>query len=243
MKGDSDISPWHQRQKPAALSIVTFILFGAICTVAGFGLGSYFIDQDSREAIELFGQLSTEKVELNGQVSRLRQQLSILESGSKIDRLSVQQTQKKLAEMQSTQKELEEKLAFYQRIMAPEKANEALYIQSFRLISMPEANRHKFVLTLSQGVGKKRATKGSFSISVSGQLAGEEKKLQLKDLNEEQKNSLPFNFRYFQTITRNLILPDGFVPQSLVVNIKPSRKGDETVEKEWDWKRLAETEY
>ncbi len=242
MKGGLDFSPWHHRQKPASLSIVTFILFGAICGITGFGLGNYLVDRDAREAIELFSQLSTEKVVLTGQVSRLKQQLSVIESGSQVDRLSVQQTQKRLTDMQVTLGELKEKLAFYQRIMAPEKINESLYIQDVRLISMPEVNSHKFMLTLSQGVGKKRAIKGVVELFISGQIGSEDKTLKFKELNVEHKSNIPFSFRYFQTVTRDLALPDGFTPHSVQVKLNPSGKKAESVEKTWDWAELVSAE-
>jgi predicted transcriptional regulator len=243
MKGGLDFSPWHHRQGPASLSVVTFILFGAICGVAGFGLGSYLVDREASEAIELFNQLSAEKVALTSEVGVLKQQLSILESASQVDRLSVQQTQKRLTDMQARLGESKEKLGFYQRIMAPEKANEGLYIQDFRLIPLPEINRHKFMLTLAQGVGKKRAIKGSISLSIRGQVKGDDKVLQFKELNAEHKSSISFSFRYFQTITRDLILPDDFVPQALQVNLKPSGKKAEGVEKVWNWNELTTTAF
>lgn len=240
MKGGLDISPWHHRQKPAPLSMITLILFGVICVAAGFGLGNYLVEQEAREAIELFDQLSAENERLSRQVDALKQQQSILESGSKIDRLSVSQIQNKLSEMHATHRELKEKLAFYQRIMAPEKINEALYIQDFRLLKIPGSSNFKFMLTLSQGVGKKRAIKGSISLWVVGQLDGENRELQLKELIDAPKSSLPFSFRYFQTISSDLTFPEGFVPESLSIKVKPSNKGAEAVEREWDWKSLIE---
>lgn len=243
MKGGLDFSPWHHRQRPASLSVVTFILFGAICGVAGFGLGNYLVDREAREAIELFNQISAEKTALISEVGVLSRQLSILESASQVDRLSVQKTQKRLADMQAKLGELKEKLGFYQRIMAPEKAKEGLYIQDFHLIPLPEMKSHKFMLTLAQGVGKKRAIKGSISLSIRGQIKGDDKVLQLKELNTEHKSSIPFSFRYFQTITRDLILPDDFVPRALQLNLKPSGKKTEGVEKVWNWNELTTTEF
>ncbi len=240
MKGNLDTSPWHHRQKPASLSALTFILFGTICGAAGFGVGVYLIDRDARQAIDLFQEITTENSALKGHVERLKQQNSIFESGSKVDQLSVQKAQERLGEMQAALGETKEMLAFYQRIMAPEKSNDSLYIQNVRVISMAESRHYKFMLTLAQGVGNKRSTKGEYSLVLSGKLVGEAKSFRLNELVSVKKSSQPFKFRYFQTEAWNLVLPDGFVPEKLRVTLKPSTKGVERVDKEWQWLQLVE---
>jgi hypothetical protein len=240
MKGNLDTSPWHQRQKPARLSVLTFVLFGTISGAAGFGVGSYLVDKDVRQAINLFEELTVENKVLKDELERLKQQGAILESGSKVDRLSVQKAQERLGEVQSILGKTEEKLAFYQRIMAPEKSNDSLYIQNVRVIPTIGGGHYKFMLTLAQGVGNKRSTKGEYSLVISGKLAGEIKEMRLNDLAEVKKSSQPFKFRYFQTEAWNLVLPDGFAPEKLRVTLKSSTKGVGRVEKEWQWKQLIE---
>lgn len=240
MKVNLDTSPWHHRQKPASLSTLTFILFGTICGVAGFGVGGYLIDREARQAIDSFEGIVVLNSALNEELEQLKLQKAILESGSKVDQLSVGKAQERLGEMQAILGETKDKLAFYQRIMAPEKSSDSLYIQNVRVISTDGGSHYKFMLTLAQGVGNKRSAKGEYSLLISGKLAGETKEMRLNELAKVKKNSQPFKFRYFQTAAWSLVLPDGFAPEKLRLTLKPSIKGVGRVEKEWQWKELIE---
>lgn len=235
-----DTSPWHQRKVRGQWSLFVLVLLALASGVVGVALERYLIDE---AAFQLFSEnqhLSDENILLNGENLELKRQISIHESASKIDQLSVEEAQKQLGESQLKLEEIREKLLFYQRIISPEKVIKGIHIRAFRLIGTSDNRRQKYILTLSQGADIKKAIKGAVSITVSGHENGVEKTLKLEVLDQEKKKTLSFNFRYLQSFTRSFNWPEGFLPDKVLIEVKPSGKKSKKIEQTWGWSKLEE---
>lgn len=235
-----DTSPWHQREARAPLSLLPLILFSLISGIAGVALGKYLINEEAFQALSENRQLLDESRLLNGENLELKRQISIHENSSKIDRVSVEKTQSRLSALQKELGETREKLAFYKRIILPEKSIEGVQIRAFRLIGGLENSKHRYILTLSQGASKTKEVKGIVSIKVNGRENGVEKSLDLKELDQEKKTTLSFQFRYLQSFTRSFSWPENFVPEKVSIELKTSGKKSKKIEQTWQWRKLEE---
>ena len=51
----------------------------------------------------------------------------------------------------------------------------------------------------------------------------------------EQDSSWPFSFRYFQDFNRQVILPDGFTPEKVNIEVRSRTKSVASVEQSFLW--------
>lgn len=105
------------------------------------------------------------------------------------------------------QKQLQRELNFYRSVMAPENNAEGVAIYSAELLPGLETGQQRLELTLMQLEKRKQPIKGRVEVSLIGTLDGKASTVTLKSLTEQ---TLGFSFRYFQTLSSEFSLPEGF---------------------------------
>ncbi len=63
--------------------------------------------------------------------------------------------------------------------------------------------------------------------------------LDLGDLAASADERLDFSFRYFQNLEADLVLPEGFAPQRVIVKLTPKGKAVKAVEESFAWRVKA----
>jgi hypothetical protein len=86
---------------------------------------------------------------------------------------------------------------------------------------------YRYGFTVSQLVEGVGETSGSIDIKVSGRQGDKDKTLSLKQLKGSRPTKLAMRFDHFQTIEGQLVLPEGFEPKALTVEIRPA--GDKLI--------------
>ena len=198
--------------------------------VVGLLCGRYLLNEIGPSAIGTASLLSDEVEELQIENNELKRKIAIFENASRVDRLAERRTTEDLLELESQLSTAQKELEFYSHIISPENQNNELQIQSFRLI---EDLKPRFIVNLSQGVGKNRLVKGVLHIQATGLLHGEKHVLSLMDFDVEKRTRIKFSFRYFQSIEGEIVWPDEFVLESVQVWIKPETQGLSEVTKSW----------
>ena len=176
------------------------------------------------------GQLSEDVDQLQEEVLELRRQIAISENVSRVDRLAEQRTTADLLKLQEQLAASNKELEFFRRIISPDKSNNELQIQSFRLF---DDVKPRYVLNLTQGISKNRVVKGVVHMQATGYLYGEKHVLSLMEFDTKRRFKLPFSFRYFQSIEGKIKWPDGFKLESVLVWLKPETKGLSEITKSW----------
>ena len=78
--------------------------------------------------------------------------------------------------------------------------------------------------------------KGEVDFSVEGTQDGEARTYGLTELlPEDGDSSWPFAFRYFQDFDRELVLPEGFTPERINVEVISRTKSIANVKETFDW--------
>ena len=81
-----------------------------------------------------------------------------------------------------------------------------------------------------------RSVKGRVDFSLEGAQDGVATTYKLEQLlPEDGSGSWPFAFRYFQDFDRELILPDGFMPEKINVEVVSNTKSIASVKQSFDW--------
>ncbi|MBY5980405.1 DUF6776 family protein [Ferrimonas balearica] len=134
-----------------------------------------------------------------------------------------QQSQAETREMMARQREqiqaLETDLTFFRNIMAPEKTADGVQIHDFILDETADLDRFRFRLVLTQQKIRKRFVKGNVTLTLYGSEQGQAVSRDLTQLGVDGAG-LKFSFRYFQQLEDEFTLPQGFVPERLVVQLR-----------------------
>jgi hypothetical protein len=94
-------------------------------------------------------------------------------------------------------------------------------VQELRLTAGEAPREFRYSFTVSQLIEDVGETSGSIGIKLSGRQGGKEKTLTLDRLKGSQPTKLTMRFDHFQSFEGHLVLPEGFEPQALTVEIDP----------------------
>ena len=228
LQGQSRSRRWVQRAVVAAIIAVGGYLvfeFGRI--QAGYN----FLDAaEERERSE------QRVAELEGEIVALREQIALLETHRDIDREAYRAVEASLIELQSKIQEQRDAIGFYRGIVSPADGNKGLRVQDLKLTRGKEEREYTLHLVLVQAMRHDRKVSGDVSLSVDGDLDGVETSYSYAQLlPEEADEGWSFSFRYFQDFDRQLVLPAGFTPERVTIEVHSRTRSIASIEESFSW--------
>jgi hypothetical protein len=190
-----------------------FVLM-ALCLFTGYRLGNYYHNFQSTTLEQQKIRLEQLYQEQALQVERIH----TLEVELTVEQLANQNAQVTLNEMADEHYQLKKQLGFYEKVMAPEKGANGLVIDNVKISASQSPNHYNFQITLVQQQLKKRYAKGYVDLIVTGSLANKPSQLVLADISTVTKKKLSFSFKYFQVISGDFTLPEGFIAENIEVS-------------------------
>jgi hypothetical protein len=178
---------------------------------------------------EQSSRLLEEKKFLTGQVA-------VLERSAGIDRQATEDVRNDLAGLEEELQAAREEVEFYRGIISPAAVQSGLRIHRFKL--KPEAlpGRYIYNLVLTQLTQNKRPVSGVVDWRISGLMLGEPGELALAGVTRPGVQQLKFRFRYFQSLTGVITLPEGFEASYVTLTITPAGNDrQEVVQQVFDW--------
>jgi len=204
-----------------------------------FELGRIQGGYNSIDARSEKAELLDTVVGLQGEVMTLKEEVALQQTHRDIDREAYSVVEKNLGELQQEIQEQRSALEFYRGIMAPEDGGRGLRVQGIKLRRGAEEREYVVRLVLVQLMQHDRTVKGDVDLTLEGEQDGEVKLYSLGELvPEDQDGSWPFQFRYFQSFDRALVLPDGFTPERLHVELRSQTKSVDSVEQSFAWQTV-----
>ena len=212
------------------LFLIGLFIFVAI---GGYFFGQYRAGFNLLEAKEIEAELKTAIYLQEQQKAEVQDQLAIAKRANQVDVAAHQQIKIDLKDLQQENFELREEVDFYRGIVAPRESSQGLRIDQFSVTKTSGHNLYHFTLVLTQVKKNQRFTRGSVKLTFEGAKNGLPKTLALNQLSVEKKKDLKFKFRYFQKLEGDLVLPDGFIPRQVLVNVIPRKK--KNIQSHFDW--------
>lgn len=229
-------NPWRVRVF-IALSLTIIILAGWIL----FEYGRFSSGFDSIDAYKERGELMDFQRQLENQVEELREQKALLERASQIEKKAYAELDVNLKILQAEVLELKGELAFYRGIVSPANASAGLRLQRFIVESTGQPRSYRSKVVLTQVLKNHRLARGYVRLSMEGLLNGQLMTLSLKDLTEKQIKEIRYQFKYFQNLEEDLLLPEGFKPLRAMIQVVPTSGTDQnTIEKTIELAKLGE---
>lgn len=230
--------PHIQMHSPRLTWLVRGVLL-TLVVVSGyliFELGRISAGYDILEAAAERGLYEDRIVELEGEITRLKQDVALLETHRDIDREAYREVENSLSSLQAKIVEQQDALAFYRGIVSPADGKPGIRVQDLTLTRGDQERQFNVRLVLVQSMRHDRKVSGDVQLSVQGSQDGEETSYELAQLLPEDVDSAwPFSFRYFQNFDRRLLLPDGFTPRQIRVEVRSRTRSIDSIEASFDW--------
>lgn len=166
----------------------------------------------------------------------LTQEVALLETHREVDREAYKEVETSLVGLQAKIQEQRDAIAFYRGIVSPTDGNAGLRVQDLKLTRGNEEREFRVRLVLVQAMKHDRKVSGDVNLSVEGSEGGVQKTYAFADLQPASGDSAwPFSFRYFQNFDRQLVLPDGFTPERVKVEVRSRTRSISSIEESFAW--------
>lgn len=220
-------------------SAMLLIIIIALALFCGYRMGNYY---HGYQSLTLIQQQTRLEAMYQKNVVQTRR-INTLEVELEVERMANQKSQSTLKLIEQQHYKVKKELAFYEKVMAPEKQADGLVIDGVTVTKTESPNHFRFQVVLVQQLLRKRYVKGHVTLSLHGSLNDKPTTLPLEKVSILSKKDLSFSFQYFKNINGNMMLPEGFVPESISVSaILPKSKWQkyDRVDQSYSWSQALD---
>ena len=228
LQGHSPARTWATRVVIASLAVV------AVYLVYEFGRiqAGYNVVDASGERAGYEVRVGT----LEAEILSLKEQIALLETHRDIDRQAYTEVEASLTDLQAKIQEQKDAIAFYRGIVSPADCNKGLRVQDLKLTRGDAEREYNIHLVLVQALQHDRKVSGNVNLTIEGDQDGVETTYEYKELlPEDMDGGWAFSFRYFQDFERQVILPDGFTPQRVNIEVRSRTRSIASIAESFSW--------
>ena len=216
------------------------LLWGAVAVVMVLGAyvlyewGKYRGGFDSRSAAREKSSLLEQVGELKRSNTRLREEIALMTASQEVDREAYGRVEATLTDLQNEIQRNREELAFYRGIVSPADGKRGLKIQDLRVTTNGgDGYRLRLVLVMEAARHDRRVS-GNVALTLEGEKDGQPVRYPLTELVSDN-GEMDFSFRYFQDFDRQIVLPDGFTPERILVEVRSRTRSISSIEESFAW--------
>lgn len=135
---------------------------------------------------------------------------------------------------------LTEQVTFYQKVVAPELSEDGFSIDGVQVAKTASENYFQLSMVLIQQTRVKSTINGVLNIQIHGSQNDRPTQLSLADIAMIEDDELRYSFKYFQTKELLFALPEGFIPERLVINtdIRQYRRSRGNYSRTLEWAEI-----
>lgn len=223
--------PWRK-----ALVRLGFLL---VLVIVGGGASLYGYNRGilvNGDAIAERDRLDVQVQDMTEQLEVLQQELINSEQAGAVDRQALEEVQGTILNLRETIAQLQEDVLFYKQIMSPENAESGLSIGQLDLLGTDDENRVRYRIELRQVGNNENLVTGYANVNILGTRERQEISLPLRSVAlDEDQLDIKLQFRYFQNIQGDLVLPEGFEPQGIQILAVDDSNDGKTIQKSFAW--------
>lgn len=194
-------------------SAILLLVIVVITLFCGYRLGNFYHGYQ----VQTLAQQQARLDFTYQQLAEKTQYINTLEVELEVERMANQRSQQTVKAIEQAHYQVKKELAFYEKVMAPEKQANGLVIDGVNLTKTESPDHYRFQVVLVQQLLRKRYAKGHIELSITGSLDNKPTSIALSALSTLDKKDLSFSFQYFQIISGELTLPKNFVPETINV--------------------------
>jgi hypothetical protein len=225
----------HSRRRTIAQR-AGIVLLIAVCGYLVFEFGRIQADYSIVDALQERRQLEVRIEDLQAEIKSLREQIVLLETHREIDREAYKEVEDSLMSLQAKIQEQSDAIAFYRGIVSPADGNSGLRVQDLKLSRSSAERVYNVRLVLVQSLQHDRKVSGDVNLTVEGTQDGMAMSYPYEELlPEETAGNWAFSFRYFQDFEREIVLPDGFTPERINIEVRSTTRSISSIEESFSW--------
>jgi len=173
---------------------------------------------------------------LQGDIAALKQDVALLETHGHVDREAYKDVEARFTALEAKILEQTEAIAFYRGIVSPADGTAGLRVQDMKLSRGQSERAYNIRLVLVQSLQHDRKVSGDVSLTIDGDLDGATTTYDFSQLlPADSSASWSFSFRYFQDFDREIVLPDGFSPETITIEVRSRTRSISSIEAVYSW--------
>ena len=180
-------------------------------------------------------ELEVEIERLQKANAELRAQVAELETGRVSHQQESAELARSVAELQAQVARQSQDLAFYRGIVGSTIGAPTIKVQSFQVHPGSAPRHHRLRLVLVQAVRPDNVVAGTVALTLQGTERGKPITYSLGRLTADGRDQLTFSFRYVQDLDEEIVLPDGFEPARVSVEVRASGRSGTPFNQSFDW--------
>lgn len=212
------------------------LLIAALALYIVYEYGRFNAGYDRLAAAQHRTEFEVEIERLNKSNRELRTHLAELDTiriGRAREQAEVTRT---IGDLQAQVAKQTQELAFYRGIVAQGATAVGVKVQQVHIT--PGTKHQHFVMHISlmRSVRPDNVAVGSIAMSVDGTSSdGKPQTLDLQALTTAKQKDLPFNFRYFENLDQDVVLPTGFTAEKMAVEVRSNKKDVAPASQSFPW--------
>lgn len=217
----------------AMILVLTLMLM-----LAGYYSGLYRGSTLESSAIVERDRLRLSYVEAEKQIKLFEQQVANLTLGSEVDRKATEQVRTEIVDLKNRIAELERDNTFYRDLMRPESDDQGISVAAPSLAVLADIpNAYDYKMVVKQLSANRSQVVGYLELTLVGvNSEGKAKRFSLHQLSPSiTTEKIKLNFRYFQRLEGQLILPEAFTPERIELKIVSLQPKKALIEKTFNW--------
>ena len=224
-------------------SFIVVLIIAGVCYLIGYDHGAH----QRGFSIGQQDQVQQNKLErLTQEADDLRQELASFKLNEALDRKAKEEIHRQLAEQSAQIAALERDITVYRGMMSSgnNQNPQGISIGTFYVSPSNKANNYHYKLVVQKLAASDDVFDGQLSFKLNGiSMEGDQElpaSFPLHALSKQYTDmQIALNFKYFQNIEGDLMLPQGFTPRTVTLVVRSSsKKYPATIEKELEWNVL-----
>jgi cell division protein FtsB len=215
---------------------VVFAVVVVVCGYLVFEFGRIQANYNIVDAAKERDAYEARITELQAQIKSLNEEVVLLETHRDIDREAYKDVEHSLTALQAKIQEQTDAIAFYRGIVSPADGAAGLRVQDLKLSRGAAERAYNVRLVLVQSLKHDRKVSGDVNFVVEGTQDGAATSYAYSQLlPETEKEGWVFSFRYFQDFEREIVLPDGFTPERVNIEVRSKTRSIASIEESFSW--------
>ncbi|MFM7708874.1 MAG: DUF6776 family protein [Gammaproteobacteria bacterium] len=223
---------WLASRPGLALIVIVLLAFLA----ATYAVGRWHAGFDARRALDARSASEAALRERDATIVELRRQVAELDTLKAAQERERQEVSKTIGELQAEVARQSQQLDFLRGVVAGGAAPApSVAIRELRVVPAPTGGRYLLRIALARPGRPEREVTGSVRITVEGQRNGRLARLELREVSPSRAPQLTYRFLYFENLEQELVLPTGFQPERVLVEVLPAERGAAPVTRTLLW--------
>src|SRR5262245_3713982 len=166
--------------------------------------------------------------------AELRASLAELQTGRVSQQQEREELSKTVHDLQEQVARQSQDLTFYRGLVTTTTGAPTVKVQRFQVLPGSEPRHFKLRLVLVQS-RPENVTAGTVAMTLEGTESGRTVTYNLGRLAADGRAQLPFSFRYFQDLDQEVVLPEGFVPGRVSIEVRASGRASAPASQSFGW--------